>query len=543
MEGDIESIEYKQSYLRNEIIDKGFNEYNFINYIKLKTGENEISLEGISFDKLKEIVQNYQKESNMIININSNYLYDSFNILKNNNTKKAINETNKINSIEKKEEEKETNKINSIEKKEEEKETNKIISIEKKEEEKETNKINSIEKKENKNENYLIKTKEPNDENEEEENKEDFKSKLENPYIEKKYISCKKQEKNSLTEMDDLKIIITSPEQIKKNLFSFSYYQYTMIIPKLNFECKRNQSDFEYLHLKLISLYPSTIFPPFPYNSFFDNNTIENVNKKVRKLNLYINTLVQNKLILSNKLIKDFLLIPLDEFEKKKKEYDLIPTPKNLEDYYSIDGNLEITIDDMKDDCCCDIYENIKIKNDLFNDLDKCFNDLISLFNNISEKINNISNIFTKLSASYSLQNNEIKSILYNFSKIFSNMKKFYSNQEIFYQDEFKDDFKFINKEINSFSLLNDLFHKGRNNYLEYKKSFEKGNAIIGEEYEKNFKIKKVYYGFILNRYLDEFFRVNSIHSKKLKYMYDIFENRNKKMINDYMNFNLDNLV
>ena len=119
-------------------------------------------------------------------------------------------------------------------------------------------------------------------------------------------------------------------------------------------------------------------------------------------------------------------------------------------------------------------------------------------------------------------------------------MKKFYTNQEIFYQEEFKDYFKFMNMEINKFSDLNDLFIKGRNNYLESKKLCE-GDVIIGEEFEKKLKVKKVYYGFILNRYLDEFFRVNSIHSKKLKYMYDIFKDRNNKMINDYLNFNLDN--
>ena len=520
MEGGNESIEYKQNFLRKEIIDKGFNEFEFIKYIKSKTGENEINLELFSIEKLKEIVQNFQNESNSILNINGNYLDNSFFILHNNNN---------IKTIDNKEDDKENNKLI----KEDEKENNEIKIIEKKEEKTE-------EKTEDNNEKYIMETKNPDDENDKEEIEEDFKSKLENPYIDKKYINCKKQEKNSFTDLNDLKIIVTSPEQIKKNLLSFSDYQYTIITPKFNFECIRNHSDFEYLNKKLMSLYPTTIFPPFPNNSIFDNNSVENLNKKVRKLNLYINTLAENKLFRSNQLFQDFLLISLKEFEKRKKEFELISNPKNLEDYYTIEGNLEITVDDIKDNYCCDIYENIKLKNKLFDALDDSFKDLISQFNIISEKINYISNIFTKLSACYSLQNNKIKNTLYNFSKIFSNMKKFYSNQEIFYQEEFRDYFKFMNLEMYNFSHLNDLFNKGRSNYFE-SKNFCEGDVIIGEEFEKKFKVKKVYYGFILNRYLDEFFRVNSNHCKKIKYMYDIFKDRNNKIINDYMNFNLDN--
>ena len=209
--------------------------------------------------------------------------------------------------------------------------------------------------------------------------------------------------------------------------------------------------------------------------------------------------------------------------------------PKSIESYRSMEGQLEISINDKKDDYCCSINSNIKKKKNIYDELDKAINDLIYEFNVISDKMNNVSIAFEKLSNSYylTIENDNCYKYFLKLSKIFSNFQKFYLNQEIFYQEEFREDFKYINKELSNFNQLNEEFLKSKNNYLEKQKQIDSKEVIIGEKLEKEFHNKKIHFGFILNRYYEEFQRVNEIHSEKIKNLLNIFIERNNKMLND----------
>ena len=105
--------------------------------------------------------------------------------------------------------------------------------------------------------------------------------------------------------MTDLKIIITTPEYIKGSLFSFSSYQYTLLIQKLNLKCIRKTSDC--LQKKLLILFPATFFTLLPERTFFDKNTLDNVYRKVREFNYYINIISQNILVRTSKFFQDFI--------------------------------------------------------------------------------------------------------------------------------------------------------------------------------------------------------------------------------------------
>ncbi len=494
-----ESLKFKQKYLREEIIENGYNPDNFYKYICLQGGENEINLENWSLEKLKEVVNNFKNDPTTTIdinNINNNSFYNLY----------LPNENNEGNE-----------NINNEKIKEENIEKNESLEKEN---------LNNKDKIVNENKNIL--------ENDKIKNNEAAPIKKIEISIPKNYLNCIRQEKNAFSDLNDLQIIITNPEYIKKGIFSFSYYQYTIIVPKFNVECIRKTSDLEFLHEKLNLLYPLNFFPPFPESSFF--NSTENINKKVRKLNLYINSLCQNELIRSSKLFQDFLLLPNDKFEKKKKEYNLIQKPTSIENYYSMSGNFEITIDPNKDEFNCNINSNIKLKNNLFEELDKAINDLISEFKVMSFKINCVSNAFLKLSNSYHFNSNDEN--LYNhylkFSQIFTNFNKFFFNQENFYQEEIRDDFKYMNKEISQFNTLYEEFLKGRNDFIENQKMFASNEIIINEKTEKEYNNKKLYYGFIINKCYDEFQRVNLIHSQRLNNLLQLFIIRNNKMVNDY---------
>ena len=595
-----ERIEYKQNYLRTEIIDAGYDPDEFTEYLSSENGENELNLENWSYSQLEDIVKNfklyYSKISNYSTNQNKQY-YNQENIpqissgkeVKNiHNNKKIINKAENIlidsdhiklrkaenilenikrfdnkndNKAKKKENKQDTQKeekkiIQEIqqEKKEvENKEENKFESeeenkLENKEEKKLDNKLENKEENnlENPNDNIPKKNQEKNEVNLSEnksENSTEIKEEnnSENPSFEiqqdKQYINCKKQERNNFTDMTDIKIIITTPEYIKGSLFSFSYYQYTLLIPQLNSECIRKLSDFEWLQKKLLILFPATFFPPFPESSIFDKNTLDNVYKKVRDLNHYINSISQNILVRSSQFFQDFLTLPLSEFQRKKKFYDNLPSPISMENFTTMEGLIDVTIDDKKDNICSSIMNDIKNKNILYNNLDIALRNLIGEFNVISNKINEVSVAFEKLSNSYSLslKGEKINEMLNKFSNSFNNWGKYYMTQEIFFDEEIREVFKFISKEINNFNYLNDEFTLARNKYLESKKLYNSKDQEIVKRVEKDFNNNQICYGFILNRLYDEYSRINIEHTNKIKNLQIYLFERKDSVFSDYL--------
>ena len=60
-------IEYKQQYLRSEIIDQGYNPEDFSEFMGSIRGEENLDLEKWSFPELQNVVEQYKsKISNLI---------------------------------------------------------------------------------------------------------------------------------------------------------------------------------------------------------------------------------------------------------------------------------------------------------------------------------------------------------------------------------------------------------------------------------------------------------------------------------------------
>ena len=337
--------------------------------------------------------------------------------------------------------------------------------------------------------------------------------------------------------MTDLKIIITTPEYIKGSLFSFSYYQYTLLIPKLNSECIRKTSDFEWLQKKLLILFPATFFPPLPESSFFDKNTLDNVYRKVRELNYYINTISQNILVRSSKFFQDFITLPLNEFQRKKKYYDSINSPISMQNFTTMEGIIDVTVDDQKDSVCCNFISDIKNKSILYNNLDNALRNLIIEFDIMSTRINDVAISFEKLSNSYhfTVKGDKINQILMKFSESFSNWGKNYLTQQIFFDEEIREVFKFMSKDLLNLNSLNDEFSCARINYMESKKLYYSKDQEVSKKAQKDFENNQICFGFILNRFYDEFSRVNIEHSNKIKNLQIYLQERKDSVFSDYL--------
>ena len=76
-----------------------------------------------------------------------------------------------------------------------------------------------------------------------------------------------------------------------------------------------------------------------------------------------MNSISENILIRSSDLFKNFVTLSLEKFDKEKDNYDKLKNPVNIKDYYDLNGKIDITVNDDKENSCSKILNDIKNKN------------------------------------------------------------------------------------------------------------------------------------------------------------------------------------
>ena len=266
----MESIEEKQTFLRNEIIDKGYDPDEFFNYLSGFT-KGEIKLEEWSMEDLKKLVLQFQnnKSSSSLPDVNkmNNIPSDT----QGTNEQNVENTQNQYPNYENNNEENNNTQNSNL--------INENI--------KETKAITQLDKLSN------------------------------NPFEDfSTFVHCHQFEDSEIIHMNDLRIIVSNPVMKKAGFFSFSYYQYTITTPELNYKVERKLTDFDWLYQKMQEIYPGLIISSVPARHV---NMKDNSEKKIIYLNFFMNSMSHYKFIRATPIFQYFLSLSLEDFEKKKK--------------------------------------------------------------------------------------------------------------------------------------------------------------------------------------------------------------------------------
>ena len=345
-EKDSISIDEKEEYLEKNLIEKGFEENTFKDYLRLKRGE-ETDIYSLSIKEIETEIQDFIQSQN------------SEKKQKIGSPKKE--EENNENTIKENEgENKQKNLIN---------EENEYIIEDKKENEIKNDAQNkTIDQKEEKN--SEVKDKKDSEkrikyelkkEIKKESLKEQNESKIDNilspeiygiicPIV---YEECKVLENTPLSSLKNLVITVSSPEKIQGGFLTKSYINYLITTNEINLNVKRRYSDFDWLHQTLLNLYPYLVIPPIPKKNKIgvDNLSDEFISKRMRYLEKFLNWLVANPVIKNSQLLYDFLSIEKDEeFNKSKLSYQKIVKPMNLIEFYHKDGKMNLRLNKEKEE-------------------------------------------------------------------------------------------------------------------------------------------------------------------------------------------------
>ena len=550
----MESVEDKQSYLRSEIIDKGYDPDEFFNFLS-SFREGEIQLEDWTMKELKNVVNKFQSNKNISSIPNMNMNNEEDNTVQNDNNynqnedNSNTNQNNETEQSENKENQEDYNKnINETN----DNNQNNINENNLNNQELE-NKMNSLDftlLDKNLTQNQNLENTNINNQNNENQKKENIqtsqKPELKSEKIDSSlnklstnpfedfsvYFPCQKFEDHEIINKEDLKIIVSEPVLKKEGFFSWSYYQYTISTPELNYKVERKLTDFDWLYQKLKEIYPGLIVSSVPARHV---NMKDNSDKKMIYLNFFMNSLSHYKFIRATPIFQFFLSLNLKDFEKKKKEFEKIHVPNSFENFCNLEGNISCIITEQRDKTAISLKDDIAKKTLAFNKLTQSFDLVLSAFENCKNAMKNLSESFKNLQLIYSSQKNFSE----KFERLSQTADKWsngYKDQSDFFQKELRYFFKFMEKELNDSLKVYEDFKMSRNAYVERYNKLKKVKNIPKNDY-LNLDFLHKYYGYYLSTYLTEYDNLNKRHEERMNYQFIKYCNNTDIFIQDYNTF------
>ena len=532
--------EEKQNYLRENILEKGYDAEDFVSYLTIKKGDDGVNLSNWTLEELKSLVQEYilvhpqiginQINPQIQQNINSTQVQNQIPIQNlNMNMNQIMNINNGIN-----------NNLNVGM-------DNSIIN----------NNVN----------NEIINN---NGMAQYGQNGDDFNQQNEPTDIygitNLESVSCSIYEKSELCKLDNIKIEMTIGEKVPGTFFSKAYTTYIIVTSPSNFKVRRRYSDFEWLRQVLINMYSSNVIPPIPKKNKIGGDRFDELflDKRLRTLEKFLNLLLTDPIIRDSQILYDFLSIEEEsKFNNRKKYYSNYKLPMNLSDFKSPNGKLNVTINEEVEIFYQNIKDNTELNQDLLTKLNTNIKQLSLEMTNVFNKMDQITKICDELfmnSIKY-YDINEIKVSYYQLKDMFKNWSTTLKKECVLLNVNVREYFKYsknlfrsMKEMLNTVDMYKQTYYKSKRNLITKKEELfkrsdvskwdlgpNKNISIVSLLKDKNVALPKMLYsetkavnsmkqmyGYYLNRATSEFERIRKLIG--LGHRQNISENSNKQI-------------
>ena len=437
-----QEMEEKQNYLRENILNKGYDANEFVQFLQSKKGEAASDISNWSMRDLHLVVQEFiaihTKENNT--NTQSQPL-NTQNDSNNNNINNSDNQGSNAQS------------------------DFQIIEN------------NSVTSNENNNNNKKDKSNSSNIE----QTDENF------GIIIPQFIDCKKAEINKFNNQDNLQITVTDPQKINNGFFSKTYVNFLISTNPLNIKVRRKHYDFVWLRERLSIIYNLNVLPRLPKKGKVNGDT--HIKKRMKNLERFLNYLLKDNLIKNSEIFYDFLTIEKDEeLEKKKKIYNKLKTPTEFKDIQSMDGKLKIEVTPESET----LFDKIR-NNSIFNEtVLKQINDHFKLLqfemDNIITRTGSFFPLFDKLikiRRTY-LPNNIILESYKQLKNIFGSWSEMLKKQKNFFINDVKEYLKVLGGHYRHMKELCETVEEQKNYYKKISKNLISKKMDLYERYDSN---------------------------------------------------------
>ena len=288
-------------------------------------------------------------------------------------------------------------------------------------------------------------------------------------------ILCSLSEKTELSKYENIKIEIALGEKKPGSFFSKAYQTYVISLPKLNLKVNRRYSDFEWLRQILVTRYPSCVIPPIPKKNKLggDRFNEEFLLKRTRTLEKFLNLLVEDPNIKSSQIFYDFVSVEEAKFNEIKKQHNSMKLPQCLKEYKSLDGKLDIKVDDSREIYYQNMKDHMEINQELLTKLNKqiklLYNELNIVISRLDEITKNCEELFSN-SVKYS-ENDDLKISYYELADMFKHWSTTLKKQNALTYVDIREHFKFSKNTLKSMKDLIYSVDTCKQNYYKSKKN------------------------------------------------------------------------
>ena len=483
----------KQEYLRINILEKGYNADEFMEYLQTLRGEKGLQIESWSKNDLIKAVQEFIRINPIKINVDLNYKEE--NNINNENDNNKLNINNDNNNIEKIDNIDNIDNDNNNIKNNDNNNNNNIQNNEK-------NKVNNnnvnnkvINKVNNNNVNNKVINNVNNNINNNVKNNVNNNVNNNNPYnikpLIKESVKCKLSEITDISTKINIEITISNPLVTEGGLFSKSFVTYLVKTTPFNFEVRRRFSDFEWLHNILMAQYINCIIPPIYKKTSLKIISVGNnddliINKRINILQKFMKEIITHPLLRNSQILFDFISIKDEKtFNNKKNIYNKLSTPTKVEQIKTLNGVMDIGVDKPKEDMAEKIKTISEGNVDLMKRLTKEYKILNTQIEDISTKMKEIANIWDELyKKGESNSESEIilglYDIMYKVMDDWANMEKNHVN---LINLKIREYFRYIRYEYKTIKDYYNTYDNAKNQYLKsYIKLMDNKERMFREE-------------------------------------------------------------
>ena len=295
-------------------------------------------------------------------------------------------------------------------------------------------------------------------------------------------ILCSISEKSEMSKFENAHIEMSLGEKVAGTFFSKAYMTYIITTSPINLKVRRRYSDFEWLRQILLNFYSSSLIPPIPKKNKIGVDRFDEtfLLKRMRTLEKFLNFLMEDPVIKVSQILYDFLSIEgEDKFAEKKKFYNNFKLPMYLRDYKSPNGKLDITINEEREILYQNIKDHTELNQELLSKLNKNLKllngEMALVINRMDEISKNCEELFLNSVKYY--DENDIKISYYQLNDLFKHWSTALKKNSSLININIREYFKYTK---NTFRSMKELINVVDNFKINYYKS--KRNLITKKE-------------------------------------------------------------
>jgi len=489
-----ESIQEKQAYLRENVLEKAYDADEFMSYLQLKKGESGLDLNNWTMYELKNAVKDFIDDKD-----------------------KETEKDEEINT--------DLSKINELDEENEINETLRQSQI------KEALNNDNINIQEN---NILIPM--PNNQNELD--------------IEK----CQLSEVSPFSNINSITVKLSSPKKIDGGIFSKSFISYVVSTEPIGYKTNKRYNDFSWLRKTLSMIYVNCVLPPLCKKNFGDRFSDALTSKRMRSIEKFMQGIIEHPLIKNSELIHIFLSAQKkDEYKKKIQKYQKIKkAPSLVKDLKTIDGIINIGVSKEKEIYLDNIQNYAQGNYHILQKITKSYKSMMNIMQQLTDKMKHISQLWKSVfDRSIKYYDSHNTSETFNImSKLMDDWGNIQKKQIKIVNENIREYFRYVKNEFYS---LKGMATKVKNSKIQYIKAnekllntkenlFQKQEVDLWQlkEEDKPYKLNilknkdlafakmlpqdtmkvrdyKNFYGCMLNSLIGEFERIRKINAKRHK--------------------------